>query len=87
MAKQIRAYNTRTGKYQAIHPAFKDDKAWLSARGLVIQTEPDLSQVTNQGAKQSINEQKDTPKQHEQVKREVSAAPKASNTKEKTSTK
>lgn len=50
MAKLIRAYNTRTGKYQEIHPTFKDDKAYLSQRGLVIQTEPKPFEVTNSTA-------------------------------------
>jgi len=34
---QIQAYNTKTGKYQVIHPSFAKDKNYLAQRGLILQ--------------------------------------------------
>jgi hypothetical protein len=33
---QVKVYNTKTGKTYPIHPSFKNDKAYLAQRGLIL---------------------------------------------------
>lgn len=44
---QIKAYNTKTGKYQVIHPSFAKNKVYLAQRGLILQEEAKPFKPTN----------------------------------------
>lgn len=46
-SKQVLVHNTRTGKQYPIHPSMAKDPAWMAARGLIIQEEVKMFEVTN----------------------------------------
>jgi hypothetical protein len=47
MAKNNTVYDTKNGKYYAIHPDMAKDKVWMASHGLILQVEPSVSRVAN----------------------------------------
>lgn len=44
---QVKAYNTKTGKFQVIHPSHAKDKVFLAQRGLILEEQAKAFRATN----------------------------------------